>query len=162
MTPSPARNQPPSPAGTRPVEILLVEDNPADVRLTREILADGRIANRLHVVTDGEQAVEFVRGIGVFADRTPPDLILLDLNLPRRDGLDVLASLKGDPDLRAIPIVVLTSSKAESDMVQSYALHANCYISKPVDLSQFMDVVRSIEDFWLCIVRLPRPHAPVH
>jgi len=146
----------PEPNQTQPVEILLIEDNPADVRLTREVLSEGRIVNRLHVVTDGEQAVEYVRGLGVFADRTTPDLILLDLNLPRRDGLEVLADLKGDPLYRQIPIVVLTSSKAESDMFQSYALHANCYISKPVDLSQFIDVVRSIEDFWFSIVHLPR------
>lgn len=145
----------PDPSATQPVQILLIEDNPADVRLTREMLSEGRIINRLHVVTDGEQAVEYVRGLGVFADRSLPDLILLDLNLPRRDGLEVMADLKGDPVYRQIPIVVLTSSKAESDMFQSYALHANCYISKPVDLSQFMDVVRSIEDFWLSIVRLP-------
>jgi CheY-like chemotaxis protein len=138
-----------------PVEILYVEDNPADIRLTREVLAEGRVMNSLHVVTDGEQALAYVRGEGPFADRVVPDLILLDLNLPRRDGREVLAELKSDPSYRQIPVVVLTTSNAERDILQSYTLHANCFITKPVDLNQFMNVIRAIEDFWLSIVRLP-------
>lgn len=138
-----------------PVEILLVEDNAADVRLTREVLAEGKIANTLHVVNDGDQAMAYLRAEGPFARRTLPDLILLDLNLPRKDGREVLAELKSDESLRQIPVVVLTTSRSERDILASYSLHANCYISKPVDLGQFMDVVRSIEEFWLSIVRLP-------
>lgn len=140
----------------QPIEILLVEDNPADVRLTREAMRDSKIRNHLSVVTDGEQALAFLRREGKFADAILPDLILLDLNLPRKDGREVLAEIKGDPLLRLIPVVVLTTSQAEADILRTYQLHANCYVTKPVDLGQFMEVVRSIEEFWVIIVRLPR------
>ncbi len=140
--------------GTEPVHVLLVEDNPADVRLTREVLAEGRIVNTLHVVGDGEQAMDFLRRKGPYASTPRPHLILLDLNLPRRDGREVLAEIKSDPDLMVIPVVVLTTSRSDRDILESYSLHANCYISKPVDLLQFMDVIRSIEDFWLSVVRV--------
>lgn len=139
---------------TDPVHVLLVEDNPADVRLTREVLAEGRIVNTLHVVGDGEQAMDFLRRKGGYASMPRPHLILLDLNLPRRDGREVLAEIKSDPDLKVIPVVVLTTSRSDRDVLESYSLHANCYISKPVDLLQFMDVIRSIEDFWLSVVRI--------
>lgn len=138
-----------------PIEILLVEDNPGDVRLTVEVLKDGRIANTLNVVGDGVEALEYLRREGRFAGASPVDLILLDLNLPRKDGREVLAEIKADPELRKVPVIVLTTSAAESDIMAAYDLHANCYITKPVDLDMFMDVVRSIEDFWLNIVRLP-------
>jgi CheY-like chemotaxis protein len=137
------------------VEILLVEDNPGDVVLTKEALAEAKVRNNLHVVNDGVEAMEFLRHQGRFGDVVRPDLILLDLNLPRKDGRDVLAEVKADKDLRRIPVVVLTTSKAEADIIKSYDLHANCYVSKPVDLDQFIEVVRSIEDFWFSIVRLP-------
>jgi chemotaxis family two-component system response regulator Rcp1 len=137
------------------IQILLVEDNPADVRLTREVFADGKIANQLHEVADGEQAMAFLRRKGQYADSPRPDIILLDLNLPRKDGREVLAEIKSDPSLRVIPVVILTTSRSDRDILESYNLHANCYISKPVDLLQFMEVIRSIEDFWLSIVRLP-------
>jgi len=136
---------------TTPIEILLVEDNPADVRLTQEALREGKVKNNLSVARDGEEALAFLRREG--APR--PDLILLDLNLPRRDGREVLKEIKDDPQLRMIPVVVLTTSAAESDILKSYSLHANCYITKPVDLDQFITVVKSIDDFWLTIVRLP-------
>ncbi|MBA3393511.1 MAG: response regulator [Deltaproteobacteria bacterium] len=139
----------------RPVEILLVEDNPADVRLTEEALREGKVRNNLHVARDGVEAIEFLRRRGKFADAVRPDLVLLDLNLPRRDGREVLAEIKEDPDLKTIPVVVLTTSSAEVDILKSYKLHANCYISKPVDLEQFVSVVKSIDDFWLTVVRLP-------
>lgn len=138
-----------------PIEILLVEDNPGDVRLTVEVLKDARIANALNVVSDGVEALDYLRRQDRFADAAPVDLILLDLNLPRKDGREVLAQIKDDPELRKIPVIVLTTSSAESDVAAAYDLHANCYITKPVDLDMFMDVVRSIEDFWLNIVRLP-------
>lgn len=137
------------------IEILLVEDNPGDVRLTQEALKEGRITNRLHVVDDGEKALVFLRQEGEYADSPRPDIILLDLNLPKKDGRQVLAEIKSDPQLRRIPVVVLTTSKAEEDILRSYDLHANCYITKPVDLDQFLGVVRSIEDFWLTVVKLP-------
>ncbi len=137
------------------IEILLVEDNPGDVRLTQEVLKDGRIANTLRVVNDGVAALEYLRCEGEFADMSRPDLVLLDLNLPKMDGRDVLAAIKGDSDLRSIPVVVLTTSAAEVDILKAYDLHANCYITKPVDLNDFVEVVRSIEDFWLAIVKLP-------
>lgn len=140
---------------SQPVHVLLVEDNPADVRLTREVLADGKITNTLHVVADGEEAMAFLRNKGPFASAPRPDLILLDLNLPRKDGREVLAEVKSDPSLKLIPVVILTTSRSDRDILESYNLHANCYISKPVDLLQFMEVVRTIEDFWLSIVRLP-------
>jgi two-component system response regulator len=147
------------PADIEPIQILLVEDSPGDVALTTEALRDARIANDLHVVTDGESAMEFLRRKGEYADSPRPDLVLLDLNLPRKDGREVLAEVKWDDDLRRIPVVVLTTSTAEADILRSYDLHANCYISKPVDFPQFLDVVRSIEGFWLSIVRLPKDEA---
>ena len=137
------------------IQILLVEDNPGDVRLTQEALREGKVHNELSVVGDGVDALAFLRREGGFADAPKPDLILLDLNLPRKDGREVLEELKADPDLRRIPVVVLTTSKAEEDVIRSYDLHANCYITKPVDLDQFIHVVQSIEDFWLTIVKLP-------
>ena len=139
----------------RPIEILLVEDNPGDVRLTVEALREGRVPNNLHVASDGVEALEFLRRAGQFANAPRPDMILLDLNLPRKDGREVLAEIKEDPDLRRIPIVVLTTSQAERDVLQSYNLHANCYITKPVDIDAFFTVVRSIDSFWLAVVRLP-------
>jgi chemotaxis family two-component system response regulator Rcp1 len=141
--------------GSRPVEILLVEDNPGDVGLTREALKEGKVRNRLHVVEDGVEALEFLRREGKFADVPCPDVILLDLNLPRKDGREVLAEIKADKDLMQIPVVVLTTSSSEQDILKSYALHANCYITKPVDLDQFIEVVKAIEGFWLTIVMLP-------
>jgi chemotaxis family two-component system response regulator Rcp1 len=144
-----------SAAVTRPVEILLVEDNPGDVRLTIEALRDAKVRNNLHVARDGVEAMAFLRREGPYANAPRPDLILLDLNLPRKDGREVLAEIKADARLRAIPVVVLTTSAAERDVVQSYNLHANCYITKPVDLDQFIAVIRSIEEFWLMVVTLP-------
>jgi CheY-like chemotaxis protein len=140
---------------SRPVEVLLVEDNPGDVRLTREALKEGKIRNHLHVARDGVEALAFLRRQGEHAGAPRPDLILLDLNLPRKDGREVLTEIKDDVSLRQIPVVVLTSSQAEEDIVRAYDLHANCYISKPVDLDQFINVVRSIEDFWFTVVKLP-------
>ena len=138
-----------------PIEILLVEDNPGDVRLTQEAVREAKIRNTLNVVNDGEQAIAYVRRQGEYADRPRPDLILLDLNLPRKDGREVLQDLKSDPDLHRIPVVVLTSSAAEQDILRTYDLYANAYVTKPVDLEQFMRVVSSIQDFWLNIVKLP-------
>jgi CheY-like chemotaxis protein len=138
-----------------PVKILLVEDNPADVRLTREALKEGKVRNNLHVVADGEAALAFLRREGQYARAPHPDLIFLDLNLPRKDGREVLAEIKEDPDLKRIPVVVLTTSTAEKDILQSYNLHANCYVTKPVHLDEFLSVVKSIDDFWLAIVKLP-------
>ena len=135
----------------RPIEILLVEDNAADVRLTQEALREGKVRNNLQVARDGEEALAILRRPGA----TRPDLVLLDLNLPRKDGREVLKEIKDDPDLQTIPVVVLTTSSAEADIVKSYRLHANCYITKPVDLDQFVTVVKSIDDFWLTVVRLP-------
>lgn len=139
----------------RPVEILLVEDNPGDVRLTIEALTEGKVRNNLHVARDGIEALQFLRRLDQFSHAVRPDLILLDLNLPRMHGRDVLAQVKSDPDLKTIPVVVLTTSRAEQDVVQSYELQANCFITKPVDLEHFITVVKSIEDFWLTIVTLP-------
>lgn len=139
----------------RVCEILLVEDNPADARLTREALSEGRMLNRLHHVKDGIEALQFLRGEDAFADAPTPDVILLDLNLPRKDGRQVLSEMKQDPRLRTIPVVVLTTSEAESDILRSYELHANCYITKPVELDKFITIVQSIESFWLAIVKLP-------
>lgn len=137
------------------IEILLVEDSPGDVRLTMEAFRESKVSNNLSVVEDGVEAMEFLRRQGRYVDAIRPDLILLDLNLPRKDGRDVLAEIKNDPDLRRIPVVVLTTSKADEDIIRSYTLHANCYITKPVDLEQFITVVKSIEDFWVTIVKLP-------
>ena len=137
------------------IEILLVEDNPADVRLTQEALRESKLSNRLHAVGDGEQALRFLRREGEHAESPRPDLVLLDLNLPRLSGREVLAQVKADPDLRRIPVVVLTTSEAEEDIVRSYDLHANAYVRKPVDFHRFTDVVRLIEDFWFTVVKLP-------
>ena len=139
-----------------PIEMLLVEDDPGDVLMTREALSESKLLNTLHVVDNGEQAVEFLRRQGEYADAPRPDLILLDLNLPRLDGSEVLAIIKGDPDLRAIPVVVLTTSDAEEDVLRSYQLHANAYVTKPVDFASFVSVVRQVDDFFLTVVRLPR------
>lgn len=139
----------------QPIEILLVEDNPADVRLTTEALRDGKVQNNLHVVGDGVEAMAFLRRAGAYADAPHPDLVLLDLNLPRKDGREVLAEIRADAKLRRVPVVVLTTSEAEEDVLRAYDLNANCYITKPVDLDQFIRVVKSIEDFWLSIVKLP-------
>ena len=138
------------------IEILLVEDNPGDVRLTREVLREGKVRNNLHVVGDGVEAMSFVYRQGVYANAPRPDLILLDLNLPKKNGREVLAELKSDLLLLSIPVVVLTTSDAEEDVLRAYECHANCYITKPVDFDQFVRVVRSIEDFWFTVVRLPR------
>ena len=140
---------------SRPIEILLVEDNPGDVRLAVEAFRDARVRNQLHIVDDGVEAMSFLRREGQYGGVPRPDLILLDLNLPRRDGREVLADIKQDADLRRIPVVILTSSAAEQDILQAYNLHANSYITKPVHLDQFLKVIRSIEDFWLVIVKLP-------
>jgi two-component system, chemotaxis family, response regulator Rcp1 len=139
----------------RPIEILLVEDNPGDVRLTQEALREGKVRNHLHVAADGVEAMSFLRREGQHAHAPQPDLILLDLNLPKKSGREVLADIKEDPELRRIPVVILTVSKAEEDVLKSYNLHANCYITKPVNLDQFLEVVKSIEDFWLTVVMLP-------
>jgi len=139
----------------RRIDILLVEDNPGDVRLTRELLRESKIHNNLTVIENGEDALLFLRREAKYRKATPPDLILLDLNLPKKNGAEVLASIKNDPKLKRIPVVVLTSSKAEEDIVRSYDLHANCYVSKPVGLEQFATVVKAIDDFWLAIVKLP-------
>ena len=141
--------------GARPIEIMLVEDNPADVRLTRETLKEGKVRNNLHVVSDGVEALAWLRREGKFTDAARPDVILLDLNLPKKDGREVLAEIKGDRDLGRIPVIVLTISQAEQDILAAYDLRANCFISKPIDLDEFIKVVRSIEDFWLTIVKLP-------
>jgi len=137
------------------IEILLAEDNPGDVRLTIEALRYNKVQNNLQVARDGEEAMAYLRREGAFAQATRPDLILLDLNMPKKSGLEVLAEVKGDPDLRRIPVVILTTSAAEQDILRSYDLHANCYVTKPVELDQFMEVVRQIEGFWMQIVKLP-------
>jgi CheY-like chemotaxis protein len=142
-------------AQARVVHVLLVEDDPGDVLMTREAFEHHKIRNQLHVVNDGEQAMQFLRQLGEYADAPRPGLILLDLNLPRRDGLEVLAELKADPGLRVIPVVILTTSQAEEDILRSYALHANAYVSKPVDFERFMDVIRRIDDFFVTVVKLP-------
>ncbi len=139
----------------RPVEILLVEDNQGDVRLTIEALREGKVHNNLNVARDGVEALAYLRREPPFTAAVRPDLILLDLNLPRKDGREVLAEIKADPDLKTIPVVVLTTSRAEQDVLRSYELQANCFVTKPVDLDQFIEVVRSIESFWLTVVRLP-------
>ncbi len=139
----------------RLVEILLVEDNPGDVRLTQEVFKEAKILNHLDVVGDGVDAMAFLRREGGYADVVRPDIVLLDLNLPRKSGRDVLEEIKGDPALKNIPVVVLTTSRAEQDVLDAYEHHANCYITKPVDLEQFIHIVRSISQFWLSIVELP-------
>ena len=141
------------------IQVLLVEDNPGDVRLTKEALKEGKLLNQLTVVGDGVEALSFLRRQGIYADAPQPELILLDLNLPKKDGREVLAEIKADPNLRRIPVVVLTTSSSEEDILKIYDLHANCYITKPVDLEQFMGVVKSIEDFWVSVVKLPSSEA---
>jgi CheY-like chemotaxis protein len=144
----------PKPAG-QPIEVLLVEDDPGDVLLIREAFDFNKVHNNLNVVSDGEQALDYLRGAGDYTDRIRPDLVLLDLNLPRKDGREVLAEVKSDPDLRTIPIVVLTTSEAEEDVLKSYQLHANAYVTKPVDFERFVSIVRQIDDFFVSVVRLP-------
>lgn len=139
----------------RPVEILLADDNEGDARLALEAMRDAKVYNRLHHVLDGVEAMAFLRRQGRYADVPRPDLILLDLNMPKKDGREVLAEVKGDPDLKRIPVVILTISKEEEDILKTYNLHANCYITKPIDLDQFLKVVRGVEEFWLTIVKLP-------
>ena len=141
--------------GGRPVEILLVEDNPGDERLTREALKEGKVYNNFHWVKDGVEAMEFLRRQGRYKDAPRPDIVLLDLNLPKKDGREVLQEIKTDEDLERIPVVVLTTSKAEEDVLRTYNLHANCYVTKPVDLEKFIVVVKSIDVFWLTVVTLP-------
>ncbi len=142
-------------ADTRPIDILLVEDDPGDVLITKEALEHSKVTNTLATVDDGEQALAYLRREGEYAEATRPDLILLDLNLPRRDGREVLAEVKADPDLRRIPIVVLTTSQAEEDILRSYDLHANAFVSKPVDFDRFVEVVRQVDEFFFTVVRLP-------
>jgi two-component system, chemotaxis family, response regulator Rcp1 len=139
----------------QPVEILLIEDNPGDARLALEAIREAKVHNHLTWLADGVEALAYLRKEGKYADAARPDLVLLDLNLPRKDGREVLADIKADPALRRIPVVVLTTSQAEEDIIKAYNLNANCYISKPVDLDQFLKIVQSIENFWLTIVKLP-------
>jgi len=139
----------------RPVEILLVEDNPGDVRLTKEAIKEAKIINNLNVVEDGVEALAYLRKKEKFKDATRPDLILLDLNLPKKNGREVLAEIKQDVKLKQIPVVILTVSKAEEDIIKTYELHANCFITKPVDMDQFIKVVKSLKNFWFSIVKLP-------
>ncbi len=145
----------PEPTPLDVVDVLLVEDDDGDVLMTREAFEHHKIRNKLHVVRDGEEALQFLHREGSYADAPRPGLILLDLNLPRRDGREVLAELKADPELRVIPVVVLTTSEAEEDIVRSYSLHANAYVSKPVDFDRFIDVIRQIDDFFVTVVKLP-------
>ena len=140
---------------TKPIEILLVEDSPSDAALTIEALKEGKIANKLTHVEDGVEAMDFLERRGKYANAAKPDLIMLDLNLPRKDGREVLAEIKNDNNLKVIPIIVLTTSRSDADILKSYQLNANCYITKPVDFSHFIDVVKSIENFWLTVVTLP-------
>jgi CheY-like chemotaxis protein len=142
-------------SSVRPIEILLVEDNPGDVRLTKEAFKEGRIRSRLAVARDGVEALDYLRRMGPYAGASRPDIILLDLNLPKKDGRAVLAEIKVDEGLCRIPVVVLSTSQSEDDITSSYDLHANCYISKPVDLDRFVQVVHSIEEFWLGVAQLP-------
>jgi len=142
-------------SAVQPVEILLVEDNPGDVRLTHELLRESKVRNRLTVASDGEEAMARLQRRGEYRDAPRPGLILLDLNLPKKDGREVLAEIKADPSLKRIPVVILTTSKADQDVLKSYNLHANAYVTKPIGLDQFVAVVRAIEDFWLAIVKLP-------
>ncbi|MCU0545668.1 MAG: response regulator [Oscillatoriaceae cyanobacterium Prado104] len=139
----------------RPIEILLIEDSPSDADLAREALGQGKILNNLHFVEDGVAAIDFLRRRGLYVSAPRPDLILLDLNLPKKSGQEVLSEIKTDPDLKLIPVVILTTSAAQEDILKSYSLHANCYITKPVDFVQFTRVVKLIEEFWLAVVKLP-------
>jgi len=146
----------PPPPDAQSIEVLLVEDDPGDILMIKEAFEDNKVRNRLTCLTDGVQALEFLRREGEHADAPRPDLILLDLNLPRKDGREVLAEVKGDDDLRTIPVVVLTTSQAEEDVLRSYKLHANAYVTKPVDFERFIDVVRQIDEFFLTVVKLPQ------
>jgi CheY-like chemotaxis protein len=139
----------------KPIEILLVEDSPSDATLTIEALEAGKVVNKLNLVEDGVEAMAYLKCEGKYAKATRPDLIMLDLNLPRKDGREVLAELKNNPELKTIPIIVLTTSRSDKDILQSYQLNANCFITKPVDFTHFIDVVKSIEQFWLTVVTLP-------
>jgi two-component system, chemotaxis family, response regulator Rcp1 len=146
-------------SGGEPIEVLLVEDSPGDVRLTREALKDAKVQINLHIAHDGTEAMAFLRNEGAYTDVPRPDLILLDLNLPKKDGREVLKEIKESPTLKSIPVVILTTSASDADILRSYLLHANCYITKPVDLKGFLTVVKSIDSFWLSVVKLPRnPH----
>ena len=145
----------PNESSLHPIEILLVEDNPGDSRLAKEALKESKLKNNLYVAEDGDEALNFLYKTGKYSIMPRPDLIILDLNLPKKDGREVLAEIKNDDNLKRIPVVILTISKAEEDILKTYNLHANCYVTKPLDLDQFMKVVRSIEDFWLTIVKLP-------
>lgn len=140
----------------RPIDILLVEDNPGDIRLTREALKDAKVANVLTVVGDGIEALALLHKNGKHATSARPDLIILDLNLPKKDGWELLAEIKSDDELKIIPVIILTTSTSDTDIIKSYDLHANCYIAKPVDLEQFIQVVKSVNDFWLSVVKLPK------
>ncbi len=140
---------------TKAINILLVEDNPGDIRLTQEVLKDGKMCNNLSIAMDGEEAILFLKKTGKYKDAPTPDIVLLDLNLPKKDGRQVLAEIKSDPVLKIIPVIVLTTSSAEQDILNTYANHANAYITKPVDFDQFMNVIRTFENFWLAIVKLP-------
>ncbi len=142
--------------GERAIEVLLVEDDPGDVMMTREAFQDHKLHNQLHVVSDGAEAMAFLRQEGAYAGRPRPDLVLLDLNLPRMDGRQVLEAIKSDPELASIPVVVLTTSENEDDVLRSYSLHANAYVTKPVDFQRFIEVIRQIDDFFVSVVRLPR------
>ncbi|CAG0941724.1 Response regulator rcp1 [Anaerolineae bacterium] len=139
----------------KPVEILLVDDNPGDARLAVEAFKEAKVRNNVHIVDDGVKAMAFLRREGEYTHVPHPDVILLDLNLPKKDGRQVLAEIKADADLKRIPVVILTVSKAEEDILKTYNLHANCYITKPIDLDQFLEVIKSIENFWLTVVTLP-------
>lgn len=141
---------------SRPVQILIVEDNPADARLVREVMRDSKVLNEIHWVPDGVEALAFLRGQGKYADAPRPNLIFLDLNMPRKDGREVLAEVKADEQLKRIPIVVMTSSQAEEDVARAYDQHANCYVRKPIDFDQFHSVVKTLENFWFATVELPR------
>jgi two-component system, chemotaxis family, response regulator Rcp1 len=145
----------PARVGPRPVQILIVEDNPADARLVREVMRDSKVLNEIHVVPDGVEAMAFLRHAGKYADVPRPNIIFLDLNMPRKDGREVLKEVKSDSDLRRIPVVIMTSSQAEEDIAKAYDQHANCYVRKPVDFQQFHNVVMSIENFWFTAVELP-------
>jgi CheY-like chemotaxis protein len=145
----------PPPPNAKPIDVLLVEDDPGDTLMIREAFDDHKLRNRLTCLQDGEQAMAYLRREGEHADATRPDLILLDLNLPRKDGREVLAEIKGDEELRTIPVVVLTTSQAEEDVLRSYKLHANAYVTKPVDFERFIDVVRQIDEFFVTVVKLP-------
>lgn len=144
----------------KPLQVLLVEDSPSDVRLTREALRESQLLNNLSVVGDGIEALSYLRRQDGYAEAVHPDLVLLDLNLPKKDGREVLAEIKADPALRRIPVVVLTTSSAEEDVIKTYDLHANCYITKPLDLDRFIRVIKSIEDFWVGVVKLPGAGQP--